>query len=87
MTPETNFTTSVLATTLQTENQPIVDGGIEVELCVTSSELHCWEVVQCSAKDFSTLGRSTEHIPSNLLAYFLSKEFLYLLFNDECVYV
>jgi hypothetical protein len=82
MTPETNSTTFVLATMLQTENQPIVDWGnrnrVNLFICVTSSELHCREVVQCRSKDFSTLRRSTEHIPSNLVARFLSKEFLYL---------
>jgi hypothetical protein len=81
MTPETNSTNFVLATTLQTENHPIVDwrnrnrvnSSLENVICLTSSELHCREVVQCSA----TLGKSIEHIPSNLLANFLSKEFLY----------
>jgi hypothetical protein len=67
MTPETNSTTFVLATTLQTENHPIVDWSYssleKLLICVTSSELHSREVVQCSAKDFSTFRRV--NMPSN----------------------
>jgi hypothetical protein len=59
-------------------------------ICVTSSDLHCWEPFSVVGKPFSVVRRTsrqcTECILSSILVYFLSKGLLYLLFNDECVY-
>jgi hypothetical protein len=69
-----------------TSKYPVSLGSLQTKnmfICMTSSDLHCLDVVQCGAK---VSRQSTEHTPIYLLACFLSKEFLYLLINDECVY-
>ena len=62
--------------------------GIEIELFLFREIcLFAWRHLTYT---FSAVWRifrqDTEHISTDLLAYFLSKEFLFLLFNDECVY-